>query len=138
MKAKQKHCSEILLQFQGDTKKTWQITKEVIRKSKLIHSTLQCKFAINKNVITEEKQIANIFNNSFLNIGPNLADGISLATRSFESYFQKPNETIKDESITDELKDTFFSLKINKSAGYDKISFSVIKNRFSELFDPCK
>ena len=43
-----------------------------------------------------------------------------------------------------EVKETFFSLKINKSPGWDKISFNVIKNCFSELnmllkclFDMC-
>ena len=112
--------------------------KEVIRKTKLIHSTLPCKIVINKNVIFEEKQVANGFNNFFINSSPNLADDISTGTRSFESYFLKTNETIKDERITiNELKDAAcFSIKINKKAGYDEINFNVIKNCFGELFDP--
>ena len=137
MKSKRKYYSEKLLQFQGDAKKTWRIMKEVIGKSKLIHSTLPRKIIINKNVIFEEKHIANAFNNFFINIGPKLADDIPTATRSFESYVQNTNETIKEEPITiNELKDVFFSLKINKSAGYDEISFNVIKNCFGELCDP--
>ena len=44
-----------LLQFQGDTKKAWQVMKEVIGKSKLIHSTLLRKIVVNKN---DEKRIA--------------------------------------------------------------------------------
>ena len=92
---------------------------------------------VNKNVIFKEKHIANAFNNVFINIGPKLADGIPTATRSFESYLQNTNETIKEEPITiNEIKDAFFSLKINKSAGYDEISFNVIKNCFGELCDP--
>ena len=126
MKSKRKYYSEKLLQFQGNAKKTWRIMKEVIGKSKLIHSTLPRKIIINKNVIFEEKHIANAFNNFFINIGPKLADDIPTATRSFESYIQNTNETIKEEPITiNELKDTFFSLKINKSAGYDEISFNL-------------
>ena len=98
--------------------------KEVIGKSKLIHSNLPRKIVINKNVIFEKKQIANAFNNFFINIGPKLADDIPTSTRSFQSYVQTTNETIKEELITiNELKDAFFSLKINKSAGYDEISF---------------
>ena len=47
-----------------------------------------------------------------------------MATRSFDSYVQKTNEILKDGSITiNELKD-------NKSAGYDEISFNVMKNCF--------
>ena len=72
-------------------------------------------------------------------MGPNLANDIPTATRSFESYVQKTNQTIKNEPITiKELKDAFFPLKINKSAGYDKISFNAIKNLFVELCDPLK
>ena len=37
-----------------------------------------------------------------------------------------------------EVKETFFSLKVNNSAGYDEISFNVIKNCFSELNMPLK
>ena len=64
---------------------------------------------VNKNVIFKEKHIANAFNNVFINIGPKLADGIPTATRSFESYLQNTNETIKEEPITiNEIKDAFF------------------------------
>ena len=109
MKSKRKYYFEKLLQFQGDTNKTWRIMKEVIAKSKLIHSILPCKIIINKNVIFEEKHIANAFNNFFINIGPKLADDIPTATRSFENYVQNINETIKEEPITiKELKGAFF------------------------------
>ena len=35
-----------------------------------------------------------------------------------------------------ELKDAFFSLKTNKSPGYDEISFNVVKNCFGPLLKP--
>ena len=59
--------------------------KEVIGKSKLIPSTLP-RFCINKNIIFQEKLIANAFSNFFINIGPKLADDIPTVTRSFENY----------------------------------------------------
>ena len=109
MKFKRKYYSETLFQFQGDTKKTWRIMKEVTGKSKLFHSTLPRKVFINKNVIFDEKRMTNAFNNFFINIGPKLADDIPTVTRSFENNVQKTNETIKNEPITiNELKDVFF------------------------------
>ena len=52
---------------------------------------------------------------------------------------QKTNETIRNEPITiNELKDAFFSLKIDKSAAYNEISFNVIKSCFGEFLDPLK
>ena len=128
IKSERKYYSEKLLQFQGDAKKAWRIMKEVIGKSKLIHSTLPRKIIINKNVIFEEKRIANAFNSFFINIVPKLADDIPTATRSFESYVQKTTEIIKNEPNTiNEIKDAY--------AWYDKISFNAIKNCFGELCD---
>ena len=67
---------------------------------------------VNKNIMFEEKDIANAFNNFFINVGPKLADDIPTATRSFESYVQKTNETIKEKPITiNELKDALFPSK---------------------------
>ena len=82
--------------------------KKVIGKSKLFYSTLLRKIVINKNVIFEEKQIANTFNSFFINSGPKLANGIPTFLRSLESYFQNTNETLKEEPIAIiELKDAF-------------------------------
>ena len=86
--------------------------KEVIGKSKLIHSILPRKIVINKNVIFDEKHIGHAFNNVFISITAKLADDVPTATRSFESYVQNTNETIKEEPITiNELKDAFFPSK---------------------------
>ena len=74
---------------------------------------------IEKNVISDEKQTANSFNNFFINVGPKLANDIATATKSCQSYFQKTNETLKGEPITiNELRDAFFPPKINKDAEY--------------------
>ena len=123
MESKRKYYSEKLPQFQGDAKKTWRIMKEVIGKSKLIQSNLPLKIVINKIVIFDEKQIANAFNNFFINIGPKLADDIPTFSRSFESYVRNTNETIKEELITiNELKDAFFPFKIKKALGMTKLA----------------
>ena len=44
------------------------------------------------------------------------------------------NSTQAESTLTvNELKEAFFSLKINKSPGYDDISFNVIRNWFGPL-----
>ena len=37
-----------------------------------------------------------------------------------------------------ELRDAFFSLKLNKSLGYEEISFNVVKKCFNEFCEPYK
>ena len=44
---------------------------------------------------------------------------------------------MKNKPITvNELKETLYSLKTNKSAGYDGISYNIVKKIFGELRDP--
>ena len=46
------------------------------------------------------------------------------------------NSELENKKVTiNELKEAFFSLKINKSAGFDDISYNVVKNCFGELND---
>ena len=61
------------------------------------------------------------------------------ASRPFESYIKKVDTTMPTDSLTiNQVKEAFFSLKINISPGCDEISFNVIKNCFSELNMPLK
>ena len=64
---------------------------------------------------------------------------ISTKLRTFESFLDKIDTTMPADPITiNELKEAFFSLKTNKSAGYDEVNSNVIKNCFSELNYPLK
>ena len=100
--------------------------KELIGKIKLKSSNFPRKITVNE-VIFDERKIANKFNSFFTNIGSKLASKIPNASITFEYYINKPDsiKEIKELSMN-ELKDTFSSLKINKSPGYDDISFSCL------------
>ena len=79
------------------------------------------------------------FNRFFANIGPMLTKQIPESKNTFESYLVKTSATMQHKSVSiNELRDAFFSLKINKSPGYDEISFNVVKKCFSELSKPLK
>ena len=92
---------------------------------------------MDKKSITETKPIAENFNKYFTQIRPNLAKGIGTSTKSFNEYIKKHGITQPEKLISvNEFKDVFFSLKINKSAGYDDISFNVVKNCFGVLHKP--
>ena len=75
----------------------------------------------------------------FTNIGTELAEKIRTASRTFESFLNKIDTTMPADPVTlNELKETLFSLKTNKSPGYDQVSSNIIKNCFSELNYPLK
>ena len=113
--------------------------KEVIGKTNKPRSRLPTKLVINKNDMTSEIGIANEFNKFFTKIGPELAEKTPTASRTFESFLNKIDTAMPADPVTiKELKQAFFSLKTNKSPGYDQVSSDVIKNCFSELNYPIK
>ena len=138
-KAKKKYYSEKISKYKHDAKKTWSIMKELIGKIKLKSSNLPRRITVNEVDIFDKRKIANEFNAFFTNIGSKLARKIPNASTTFESYINKPDSTMKTKQLSmNELKDAFFSLKINKSPGYDDISFNVAKKCFSSLCKPLK
>ena len=86
------------------------------------------RLIVNNKDIHDNKSIAETFNNYFINVGPNLAVNIPETARNFESYLKDNDLTQGEYNITDkEFEKAFFSIKCNKSPGYDKISSNVIK-----------
>ena len=112
---------------------------ELIGKMKLKSSDLPRKITINEVDIFDKRKIANEFNAFFKIIGSKLASKIPNASTTFESYTNKPNFIMETKQLPmNELKDVFFSLKINKTPGYDNISFNAVKKCFSSLCEPQK
>ena len=133
-KSKKRFYSEKLIKFQGDAKKTWCIMKELIGKVKIKKSSLPFKIVIDKTDILGEKNIANEFNNFFTDIGLKLAKKIPESSQPFESYMKKVNSEMENKPLSiNELKDAFFSLKINKITGHHDISYNVVSKCFGEL-----
>ena len=80
------------------------------------------------------KKIAAEFNRFFANVAPILAKQIPESENTFESYLGKTSTTMQHESVLiNELRDAFFSLKLNKRPEYDEIIFNVVKKCFREL-----
>ena len=83
------------------------------------------------------KTIAEKCNIFFTEIGPNLAKDIDPSSVIFDNYLKVFNANEPNHNLTvNELKDAFFSLKLNKSPGYDRISFNGIKTWFGSLQKP--
>ena len=120
-------------------KKKWNVMKELIGKTRKSEPHLPGKLLINEQEVSGKVEIANEFNTFFTNIGAEMAKTIPNASRPFESYIKKVDATMPTDSLKiNEVKEAFFSLKINKRPGCDEISFNDIKNCFSELNMPLK
>ena len=97
------------------------------------------KIRVKKTDILDLEKIATEFRRFFANVGPMVAKQIPESKKAFESYLVKTFATMQHKSVsTNELRDAFFPLKLNKSPGYDEVSFNVVKKCFSELCEPLK
>ena len=113
--------------------------KEILGKCTTKSSTLPTKITVNITNIFDAAKIANEFNKFFTNIGADLANKIPNTSKPFDSNITKANTSMEAHPLSvNELKDAFFSLKINKSPGHDGLSFNVIKKCFGELCVPLK
>ena len=102
--------------------------KEIIGKCKVFRQNLPNNLKINKKSITDKKIIADKFNEFFINIGPNLAAKIPPSNMNFDSYLPHVCTIFAEKSVTEEeLKKAFFSLKPNKTPGYDNINVNIVK-----------
>ena len=111
--------------------------KEILGKSNTKSSTLPTKITVNKTDIFDAAKIADEFNNFFTNIGTDLTNKIPNASKLFDSYITKANTSMKSQPLSiNELKETFLSLKINKSPGHDGVSFNVIKKVLVSYVNP--
>ena len=111
--------------------------KDIIGKSETKSANIPCKLTINKVNVYNKPEIVNTFNDPFTNIGQGLASQIPKSSKTFETYINKVNVIMDSKPLSiNELKDAFFSLKINKSPGVDDVSFNIIKKCFGVLCEP--
>lgn len=128
-----------LLQYKDDLRKTWGVMKEIIGKTRTFNINFSHKIKVGETDISEKVKIANAFNHFFTNAGPELASKITSSSKNFKSFVKKIDSDLPIKALSiNELKEVFYSLKINKSPGYVDINFNVIKQCFRELSDPLK
>ena len=109
--------------------------KAAIGKSKICNDKFPKSLDINQKEITDKKIIAETFNELFINVGSNLADEIPPSSTNFESYLPNITTALSDKPLTKkEFKDAFFTMKTNKSPGYDHLHVNVIRSIYHKFY----
>ena len=133
------YYSNLIIKYQNNIKKTWQVIKDVIGKTKSLSNHLPRRLIIDNNEIYNKKLIAEHFNDFFVTVGPKLADSIPATTRNFETYVNTIPNIMCEYNLSDsEFQNGFFSLKANKSPGFDGISYDTVKTCFDSVSSPLK
>ena len=122
----------------NDIRKTWDTIKTVLNNRPTTNVFPQYIIDGDKSV-TDKKEIANHFNDFFINIGKRLAETLhSDGNISFENYLIKNNQLrFKFQEVTENMiLKIINSLKSNISCGVDNISSAFIKTHSYLLCKP--
>ena len=90
-KAKQAYYSKLLHNYKTDSKRTWQVMKEITGKQKTKSNLLPQEIKVNKTIIQKPQEIAKEFNKFFTSIGPTLAGKIPNTEKSFQDFLTSHN-----------------------------------------------
>ena len=129
--------SDRLNSVRGDIKNTWRILKNVINKNGPQTSLHNC-FSHRGTKITNFDQIADIFNEYFVSVGPSLAKSINVVKKDPTIYL-KGNHTASmflRDTDDKEIYNVIMKQKSNKASGYDDISIDVVKHTADVLSKP--
>ena len=142
-KARNKYYSELITKYKNNSKKTWQILKEITGKVKTNNNKFPKMLKVNNKTIYDEKQMAKEFNNFFTSIGQKLAAKIPKVNKPFTEYLSQNENEIENKKLTfEEFEKGFHSLKRNKAPGIDYINCNIVVESYQELkhplFEICK
>ena len=92
--------------------------KRVVGKTEINENCLPKKIALENKEITDQKTIAEKFNEFYVNVGPNLASTIPQNNNDYKSYLPDITTLFDGQDLTEQkLKGAVGSLKPNKSPG---------------------
>ena len=112
--SKKKYFQEKLSFYKNDIKNTWKTLKDVIGKTKINENRLPKKIALENKEITDQKTVAEKFNEFYVNVGPNLASKIPQNNNDYKSYLPDITTLFDEQDLTEqEFKEAVASLKPN-------------------------
>lgn len=139
--AKRNYFQAKFLRSTNNCKATWKIINEILHKtnkSVTINEIIQ-----NNNSYTKPQDIANILNEYFVNIGPNLSQQIianPASTQTFERYLTNvkspPNSCVFYNTDCKEIIEILKGFEPKKSCGYDNIQMSTLKLLANSIAQP--
>ena len=136
--AKKRYYESCFNKYKHDMKNTWKTINNILNKTEK-----KCDFPNffnhNDSIITDKKEIADAFNNYFIDIGPNLASKIIPPNDLHFTDFIRTNHTCRLRfNMIDELaiEKIINNMLPKQSCGYDNISLKLLKLLKLELIKP--
>ena len=138
--AKKSYWSSYFEQSKNDMKKTWKGIRQLVNiKNPSISNITQINSSGTN--VTDPKQIANAFNNFFVNVGRNTGKSIPTSSKNPTTYLKNriPLDFIIAHTTEDEILKIILSLDESKSTGPSSIPVRLLKTAAPYIILPlCK
>ena len=143
VKAKQNYYSDLLSRYSKNSRKTWEVMKELTGKRKDKSNSLPKRVELNGKYIENGSEIAKAFNEFYVQVGPSLAKKIKKPKRCYTSYLIQTQSKLQYFDLKlEEFQEAFKTLKRNKSTGHDQLNGNIFIDSYDAiklpLFDICK
>ena len=100
-RSKNNYYSSLLIKYKNNTKKIWNIMKEITGKINVKTNNFPKTLKTNEGLITDDNhKMAKEFNKYFTNIGPNLAEKIPNVEQTFKDYLPIVNTKMNYEELS--------------------------------------
>ena len=134
--AKKLYYSKLLIDCQGNMKKSWSTIREATGLSTK-KSEITDYLTIDNEVIHGDLNIANCFNEHFSNIACKIQNDVIPSDRPPDSFLDNHNTHFEFCSVTPQLIiDTFNELKVKKTTDFSGLSTYFLKNVINKLSIP--
>ena len=108
--------------------------KGIIGKQKTKSNPLPQEINVDRTIIQNPQDIAKEFNKCFTSVGPQLGKKILNTKKILQEVLIINNEKMQFEELNfDKFEKVFKSLKLNKVAGFDDLSSSIITDTYDGL-----
>ena len=138
-KSKRKYYIDFFTEHNSDIKKTWEGIRQLVNINKKKSMSIKL---INENnkPITDHKEMANVFNNFYSNLGSSIEQKIPKSQKSFSSYLNTPinstfNATLCEET---EIAAIISNFGLKKASGPNSFPTNILKEFSAQLIYPLK
>ena len=138
-KAKKIYYNDKILQSEGNSKLIWEVINEALNRKTTSNEKVE-QILLNGETLTEPKDIANAFNNHFVNIGSNTSNSVPPVDKDFKDYLTRQNSVLNSflppPIANIDLINTVLHLNKKKSKDINELSIPIIQSVIQEIALP--
>ena len=134
--SKRRYYIDLMEQNKNNLAKSWKIIKQIINKRKN-NATSNSQFIHDGKLIENSHDIANSFNDFFINVGPTLAQKIPQTNKNAREYLPVPMlKSLFLSPVTEQEVMSLITMLKHTSPGWDEVDSRVIKEVAIEISEP--